>query len=407
MSKDKLLLEGIRVIDAASFIAGPAAATIMSDYGADVIKIEPPEIGDSLRWLIARAGLPEAQEDYCWQLTSRNKRSLSLNLKDSKAHNILRKLVKSADVFITNMPFPIRKELKITSTHIRPLNKKLIYASLTGYGEVGPDCDRTAYDAMAWWARSGLMDWVRPSALSQPGHSTPGMGDQPTAVALYSAIMSALYRREKTGKGAEVTTSLMANGAWSNGILIQAALMDAALPDRLDPPPRHPFGSVYKTRDAREIIFAMVNALKEWPKLARGLGREDWLEDKRFNSIEGLIENSEELRKELSEEIITRDLEDLNASLRNTGTTFGVLSKLSDYRSDEQFLETETLIEMNHERMPGLMTINSPINISDEKKKQPYRAPTIGEHTQEILGELGFNRTAQNNLKETGAVYWE
>jgi len=219
--------------------------------------------------------------------------------------------------------------------------------------------------------------------------------------------MSALYRREKTGKGAEVTTSLMANGAWSNGILIQAALMDATLPDRLDPPPRHPFGSVYKTRDAREIIFAMVNALKEWPKLARGLGREDWLEDKRFNSIEGLIENSEELRKELSEEIITRDLEDLNASLRNTGTTFGVLSKLSDHRSDEQFLETETLIEMNHERMPGLMTINSPINISDEKKKQPYRAPTIGEHTQEILGELGFNRTAQNNLRETGTVYWE
>ena len=239
MSENELLLKGIRVIDAASFIAGPAAATIMSDYGADVIKIEPPEYGDSLRWLIPRAGLPEASDDYCWQLVSRNKRSLSLNLKKAKAHEILEELVKTSDVFITNMPLPIRKKLKISSEDIRPLNKKIIYASLTGYGEVGPDADRTAYDAMAWWARSGLMDWVRPSSLSQPGHSTPGMGDQPTAVALFSAIMSALYRREKTGRGAEVSTSLMANGIWSNGVLIQAALMDAEISDRSNPPPRH------------------------------------------------------------------------------------------------------------------------------------------------------------------------
>ena len=405
--KEKLLLNGIRVIDAASFIAGPAAATIMSDYGADVIKIEPPESGDTLRWLITRAGLPEAADDYCWQLTSRNKRSLSLNLKDPKAHDILEKLVKTADVFITNMPFPVRQELKITSADIRPLNKKIIYASLTGYGEVGPDANRTAYDAMAWWARSGLMDWVRPSSLSQPGYSTPGMGDQPTAVALYGAIMSALYKREKTGEGAEVSTSLMANGVWSNGVLIQAALMDADIPDRSNPPPRHPFGSVYKTRDKREIIFAMVNAIKEWPNLARGLNREDWLEDERFNSVEGLRKNSEELRKELSEEILTKDLDELNSMLRNSGTTFGVLSKIDDHRFDQQLLETETLIEMNHERMPGLMTINSPINITNEKKKKPYRAPSIGEHTKEILSELGLDNTTQINLKNQGIVYWE
>ncbi|MDG1681340.1 MAG: CoA transferase, partial [SAR86 cluster bacterium] len=150
------LLKGLKVIDAASFIAGPSAATIMSDYGAEVIKIEP-ESGDSLRNLISNGRMPEGPENYCWELTSRNKKSISLNLKDQEAHKILINLVKEADVFITNMPFPVRKKLNITVEDIRPHNPSLIYASLTGYGEVGPDADRTAYDSMAWWARSGLM----------------------------------------------------------------------------------------------------------------------------------------------------------------------------------------------------------------------------------------------------------
>ena len=268
MSEEKLLLEGVRVIDAASFIAGPAAATIMSDYGAEVIKIEPPEVGDSLRWLISRGGMPEGPDNYCWQLTSRNKKSIALNLKDEEAQKILIDLVKTADVFLTNMPFPIRERLKLRSEDIRPHNERLIYASLTSYGEVGPDANRTAYDSLAWWARTGLMDFVRPSSLSTPAWSTPGMGDHPTATALFSAIMTALYRREKTGKGAEVSTSLMANGAWSNGCFIQGALMDVEFTDRTDPPPRHPFGDIYETSDNRQVALAMVNALKEWPKLA-------------------------------------------------------------------------------------------------------------------------------------------
>ena len=195
MEDSQYLFEGLKVVDAASFIAGPSAATIMADFGAEVIKIEPPEVGDSLRWLITNGRMPEGKENYCWELTSRNKKSLSLNLKKPEALTILRDLVVSADVFVTNMPFPVRKKLKITSEDICPLNERLIYASLTGYGEVGPDADRTAYDSMAWWARSGLMDWVRPSDNSPVAWSTPGMGDHPTGMALYGAIITALYKR--------------------------------------------------------------------------------------------------------------------------------------------------------------------------------------------------------------------
>ena len=167
MEDSQYLFEGLKVVDAASFIAGPSAATIMADFGAEVIKIEPPEVGDSLRWLITNGRMPEGKENYCWELTSRNKKSLSLNLKEPEALKILRDLVISADVFVTNMPFPVRKKLKITSEDICPLNERLIYASLTGYGEVGPDADRTAYDSMAWWARSGLMDWVKDTLLAE------------------------------------------------------------------------------------------------------------------------------------------------------------------------------------------------------------------------------------------------
>ena len=403
MAKQKLLLEDIRVIYAACFIAGPAAATIMSDYGAEVIKIEPPEIGDSLRWLISRGGMPEGPENYCWQLTSRNKKSIALNLKDDQAHEVLVDLVKTADVFITNMPFPIRERLKIRSEDIRPYNEKLIYASMSGYGEEGPDANRTAYDSLAWWARTGLMDFVRPSSVSTPAWSTPGMGDHPTATALFGAIMTALYRRERTGKGAEVSTSLMANGAWSNGCFIQGALMDVEFTDRTDPPPRHPFGYIYETKDKRQVALAMVDALKEWPKLVQALGREDLLSDQRFDGP-GLLENQEVLREELSKEFNKRDKDQINAVLRESGVTYGFIGKITDCKNDEQFLETETLVSMNHEKMPGLLTINSPFKISDEPKKQPYRAPILGEHTQEILKELGFKKDKMINLKERGAI---
>ena len=401
---DKFLLEGIKIIDAASFIAGPSAATIMGDFGAEVIKIEPPT-GDSLRNLITNGRMPEGPDDYCWQLTSRNKKSVSLDLKNSDAHQILMDLINSADIFITNMPFPIRKKLKITAEDICIDNEELIYASLTGYGEVGPDADRTAYDSMAWWARSGLMDFVRPSSSSSVAWSTPGMGDHPTGVALFGAIMMALYRRQKTGKGGEVSTSLMANGAWSNGVFIQAALMDVEFPDRSEPLPKHPFYDFYKTKDGREFALGLINATREWPKLATALHRADLLTDQRFID-EGLVENVDDLRKELSLGFSDKTLDEVNELLRNSGVTYGVLGKTTDHKKDPQFIETETLVKLEHEGFEDLLTINSPITIKDEKKKKSYRAPTIGEHTREILDEMGIDKATQDKLHEEGAVFW-
>ena len=402
--KKDYLLSGIKVIDAASFIAGPSAATIMSDYGAEVIKIEPQN-GDSLRNLITNGRMPEGPENYCWELTSRNKKSVSLNLKDEKAHNILIDLIKEADVFKTNMPFPIRKKLKITSADIRPHTAKLIYPSLTGYGEVGPDADRTAYDSVAWWARSGLMDFVRPSNNSPVAWSTPGMGDHPTGMALYGAIMTALFNREKTGKGGEVSTSLMANGAWANGVFIQAALMDIEFPERTEPLPRHPFYDFYQTKDNREIAHGMINSRIEWPKLTEVLDRADWLQRGLFD-FDDAFQNADILRSELSEEFKKRSLDEINQLLRNSGVTYGVLGKTTDHRDDKQFLETKTLVPLTHESFENLLTINSPFTIQDEDKIDFSRAPNVGEHTKEVLENMGYSDSELEDLKNGSSIYW-
>ncbi len=403
-TKSDHLLEGIKVIDAASFIAGPSAATIMSDYGAEVIKIEP-QSGDSLRNLIINGRMPIGPENYCWELTSRNKKSISLNLKDVKAQNILLDLVKEADVFITNMPFPIRKKLKITAEDIMPHNERIIYASLTGYGEVGPDADRTAYDSMAWWARSGLMDFVRPSNNSPVAWSTPGMGDHPTGMALYGAIMTALYKRERTGEGSEVSTSLMSNGAWANGVFIQAALMDVEFPDRPEPLPRHPFYDFYTTKDQREFALGMINSRIEWPKLADILDRKDWIDRELFD-FKNPFDNADILRAELSDEFKNRKLKEVDELLRNSAVTYGVLGRTTDHREDSQFLETETLVPLEHESFEDLYTVNSPFNIVGENKINFSRAPKIGEHTEQVLTEMGYERSDLEELKNENSIYW-
>ena len=391
------LLEKITVIDCASYIAGPAAATIMSDFGARVIKIESPDIGDSYRSLLRLPGLPESVENYPWILTSRNKESLALDLKFKEAHVILHKLIKKADIFITNYPFPIRAKLKINAEDILEENKKLIYASLSPYGEKGEEKDKTGYDATAWWARSGLMHAVRNNSNSEPSSSTPGMGDHPTASALFGAIMMALYKREITGKGSEVSSSLMANGLWSNGIYNQAALCGANFVENTGRGTKGALAEKYKCKDGRWFILVMLNEEREWPLLLRCLKREDVNDDKRFNTREGRAKNSLELMKILDEEFLSKDWGQLKELFEKSGVTFGSISEPYDHINDQQIADNEFFTKFTDKE--DLLTVDSPIFMKDEKKRKPKTAPEIGEHTRQILEELDYNETEIDKLE--------
>ena len=404
---ENLLLKGIKVIDAASFIAGPASTTILSDFGAEVIKIEPPKIGDSLRHLIMRTRRvnPQSERDYCWHLTSRNKKSLALDLNSEKGQEILRELVKDSDVFVTNMPEKTRQKLKIRAVDLLPINDRLVYGSLTGYGEDGEDSHRTAFDVLAWWARSGLMDVVRPSDNSSPGSIPIGMGDQPSGVALFASIMTALYRREKTGKGGEVYTSLMANGAWSNGSYIQAGLFNADFPDRQIEAPLHPFGGRYKTKDGRFLLLAIIDAAKEWPKFLKAMNLEYLNEDEKFSNFKNLNSNFRDLYKILEEQFAQYNLSEVIDKLKNSGVTFGFMNKSNDLSEDRQFLDSEVLIKYDNKAFgDNSLTVNSPVFLKNEPKKIPEKGPELGEHTKQILLSLGKSEQDIKQLKKEGII---
>jgi len=219
-----LLFEGLKVIDCGSFIAAPAAATILSDFGADVIKIEPPGAGDPYRHLTKLPGHPKSDQNYAWMLGSRNKRSLAVDMAKPEGKIAIQRLASQADVFITNYPAAVRKKLGIGYEALSGLNDRLIYASFSGYGENGAEATKPGFDVTAWWARSGLMDTVRASSESVPVRPANGMGDHSAGFTLYSGIVMALYQRQSTGKGTEVSSSLVANGLWANGYNAQAAV---------------------------------------------------------------------------------------------------------------------------------------------------------------------------------------
>jgi crotonobetainyl-CoA:carnitine CoA-transferase CaiB-like acyl-CoA transferase len=399
---DKGLLEDLTVIDCASFIAGPAAATIMSDFGARVIKIEPPVTGDSYRQLMHVPGMPTAEQDYFWTLNNRNKESLALDLKNPDARAVLDRLIEKADVFITNFPGPIRERLKLTAADVMPLNTRLIYASLTPYGEEGPEKDRTGYDATAWWARSGLMDAVRASPDTTPGFAVPGMGDHPTAVALFGAIMTALYARERTGKGRAVSTSLLANGLWSNGVWMQAVLCEADFSTRLERGFRGALTELYQCACGRWFMLAMLNWQREWPLLTELLGHPEWQSDPRFESHEARRANAPSLLALLETEFKKRDWAEWKPLMENVGITFGPIAKADEHLTCPQVAANHMLPEF--ENMNGLRTIDSPIRIEGEAKRPPRMAPKIGEHTRRVLASFGYDEEEISAMLASGAA---
>jgi crotonobetainyl-CoA:carnitine CoA-transferase CaiB-like acyl-CoA transferase len=382
------LFSDLLVIDCASFIAGPAAGTILSDFGARVIKIEPPEIGDSYRNLFRLRGTPD-DIDYFWALDSRNKESLAIDLKRPAARAVLEQLVRKADVFITNFPFPVRERLGLRAEDLLHLNERLIYASLTPYGEQGPERDRTGFDTTAWWARSGLMDAVRATGELEPAFSMPGMGDHPTAMAMYAAIVTALYRRQQTGKGGEVTTSLMANGLWSNSCQVQAGLCGYELFHRGPRGERGGFNEVFRTADDREFILTTTNPARDWPLLAKALGREEWLDDPRFATIESRALNSPALVAMLDEVFASDGFEAWRERLISGGVTFGIVGRIDDHLFDDQIEANGFFTEFVDGE--GLRTMDSPFYLTGVAKSQPRMAPGIGQHTKAILEECGLS----------------
>jgi crotonobetainyl-CoA:carnitine CoA-transferase CaiB-like acyl-CoA transferase len=395
------IFSGLKVVDLASFIAGPGAAVILSDFGADVIKVEPPA-GELWRHGHQIPPQPQAKDPYTWHLANRNKRGITLDLKSSSAQPVLQRLVKWADVLIVNTPHPARKRLKLEYDDVVQYNPRLVYADLTGFGEKGPDAELPGFDITSYWARSGLLSMTR-DAGAPPTWPVAGSGDNATAVGLYSAIVTALYRRERTGKGAYVTTSLLAEGVWSASVSIQAALCEAkffGLHDRKNP--ANAAMNVYRTAD--DTWFVLLVTPDKVAVVAEALGRKDLLTDPRFSDPAKLVMNMPQLTAILDEIFAAQPMSYWQQVFQGVNVTFGVVRGPQEVINDPQLPLNEIVVPL--EGAPGKLTstISSPIQVHGVKKVSARRAPDLGEHNESVLQELGFSANDIGALLSSGAL---
>src|SRR6201982_1664299 len=395
------IFSGLKVVDFASFIAGPGAAVILSDFGADVVKVEPPN-GDMWRIGHKIPPQPQADDPYQWHLANRNKRGLTLDLKSPSAQQVLQELVTWADVFIVNTPHHARKKLKLEYDDVVLWNPRLIYADLTGFGEKGPDADLPGFDITSYWARSGLLSMTR-DAGAPPTWPVAGSGDNATAVGIYSGIVTALYRRERTGKGSYVTTSLLAEGIWSASVSIQAALCDAkffAPHDRKNP--ANAALNVYRAAD--DTWFVLLVTPDKLVALAKAIDRTDLLTDPRFSDPAKLVQNMPQLATILDEVFSSKPMAHWYDAFNGVHITFGAVRGPQEVIKDPQLRANDIVVPLEGAGGKLTSTISSPIQVHGVAKVAARRGPALGEHNEEILQKLGFCTTDIEGVLPIGNV---
>lgn len=399
----ELLFEGLHVVDCGSYIAAPAATMILGDLGADVIKIEPIGAGDPYRQVHTLPGSPRADHDYGALLDNRGKRGIAVDLTSPAGGEIIERLVRRADVFVTNYPLATRERLGIDYPTLAELNERLIYGSFTAYGEKGEEAEKPGFDTTAYWSRSGLMDQVRQDGKATPARSVAGMGDHPSAMSMYAGIVTALYQRERTGKGTVVRTSLLANGLWANGFLGTAALSGA--PFTLRPPREESLNALtchYRCADDAWLVLAVLNEARQWPLLVEGLGRPELAEDPRFVTKPARLHHSRELVAILDEAFGQRDRAHWIAVLREKGIVFEVVATPTDIHDDAQAVANGYIVE--YDAMPGARSVATPFFVEGAATVPAVPPPAVGQHTVEVLGDLEFTSADIARLREQGAV---
>ncbi len=392
-------LDGVRVLEVANWLAAPAGCALLADFGADVIKVEPPG-GEPYR---GYGGLAQSF-NFFFELDNRGKRGITLDLDKPEARDVLYRLLPDTDVFVTNLLAGRREKYGLTYEELIKHRPDLIFVSVTGYGSDGPDRDRPGYDYAAYWARSGIMGMMG-EPDSAPPAQRPGMGDHTTAMLVAGSTAMALLHRQRTGEGQQVDVSLHNAGLWVLGIDVQTALvskMDMPRLSRRAAP--NPLWNTYETKDGRWIMAVMLVSDRYWPQFCRAIEREELRDDERFASFNARGTNNKELIAILDEAFAARSLEEWRPRLDAEGLIWAPAQTLTEAINDPQAQARKPFAEIDHPTQGPIRLIDTPAKFSSSKVGVRGPAPELGQHTEEVLLAAGYEWEEIAKLRENDVL---
>ena len=395
-------LEGIRVVEIGFWVAGPSAAAILCDWGADVIKIEPPN-GDPLRgWVASMTGwaIPSNSP---FELDNRGKRSIALNLESEEGRTIARSLIDKADVFVTNVRPKVLETAGLTYERLRETNRGLVYCQITGYGPDGPNRNRAAYDIGAFWARGGVAAGLTPKGAEMP-HQRGGMGDHVAGSNAAGAVCAALLARSRTGEGQRVSVSLIRAGIYMMGWDISIALR-VKLPieayDRYHA--INPIINCYQAGDGRWFWLLLLQGDRHWPDLCRAIEREDLLRDPCFADLSLRLQNAPALVEKLDRVFATKSLDEWGQTFDRENVWWAPVNSINEVVNDPVAQEAGAFVDVPGPEGP-IQGVATPADFYGTPWQPRGYVPELGQHTEEILLELDYDWDKIVALKESGAI---
>ena len=394
-------MEGVKVVEVGMWVAGPAAAGILGDWGADVIKIEPPE-SDPFRGLLSAVGAGDVCPPF--ELDNRNKRSIGINLSLPEGRALAAELVDAADVFVTNARPSALARAGLDYATVSARNRRLVYAHVTGYGLEGEERDRAAYDVGAFWSRAGVAAALTPDGTPLP-YQRGGMGDHMAGLAAAGAVGTALYARERTGEGQLVSTSLLRIGMYMLGWDISMSLRLGAptVPMTVAAPP-NPLISAYTAGDGKRFWMLGLQADRHWPDVLRAVDRPEWADDPRFADLLARFEHSAELVDMLNEIFATRSLEEWAPIFDREDVWWAPVQHAHEVVDDPQAHAAGGFVPVPAPTGDPVTMVASPVDFAGTPWSPRSMPPEFAQHTEEVVLELGHDWDRIIELKELGAI---